>query len=119
MSIFNWSNSYQSLKANIFLCLYINTRTLNANNSFNGTCPFSINYLTDTSANGGIPATVTNITAGLYLARTPATSFNVINLAHTQASHPLPACRTYYRPITMQPAMAEEYILNNRAKKCI
>jgi hypothetical protein len=123
-------------KADIFLRLYINTGTLNAaistpntatpgysittaNNSFTGTCPFTINYLCDTSANGGIPTSVANITAGLYLAKPPATSYNGINLATSAASHALPACRIYYSQITIQPALAEEYILNNRAKKCI
>ena len=123
-------------KADIFLRLYINTGTLNAsisapnttapgysltvaNNGFNGTCPFTINYLTEASAAGGIPATVANITAGIYLAKVPATSYNGINLANSSASHPLPACRIYYSQITIQPNFAEEYILNNRAKKCI
>jgi hypothetical protein len=123
-------------KADIFLRLYINTGTLNAsisspntaapgysltvaNNSFNATCPFTINYLTDTSANGGIPTTTANLTAGLYLAKPPATTYNGINLSTSAASHPLPACRIYYSQITMQPALAEEYILSNRAKKCI
>ena len=123
-------------RADIFLRLYVNTGTLNAtisspntatpgysltvaNNSFNATCPFTINYLCDTSANGGIPATVANITAGLYLAKVPNTSYNGINLANSGASHPLPACRIYYSQIVIQPALAEEYILTNRAKKCI
>ena len=123
-------------KADIFLRLYINTGTLNAsisapnttapgysltvaNNGFNGTCPFTINYLTEASAAGGIPATVANITAGIYLAKVPATSYNGINLSLSAASHPLPACRIYYSQITIQPNFAEEYILNNRAKKCI
>lgn len=123
-------------RADIFLRLYVNTGTLNAtisspnsatpgysltvaNNSFNATCPFTINYLCDTSANGGIPATVVNITAGLYLAKVPNTSYNGINLANSGASHPLPACRIYYSQIVIQPALAEEYILTNRAKKCI
>ena len=123
-------------KADIFLRLYVNTGTLNAsisspnstapgysltvaNNGFNGTCPFTINYLTEASASGGIPATVANITAGLYLAKVPATSYNGINLANSSASHPLPACRIYYSQITIQPDFAEEYILNSRAKKCI
>jgi hypothetical protein len=123
-------------KADIFLRLYINTGTLNvsvsapglttlgynlttANNSFNGSCPFTINYLNDTPANGGIPLTVANITAGLYLAKPPATTYNGVNLATSGASHSLPACRIYYSQITMQPAMAEEYVMANRAKKCI
>jgi hypothetical protein len=84
-------------KTNIFLRLYVNTGTLNvsvsdpatttpgysltaANNTFNPTCPFTINYLPDTGPQGGIPATAANITAGLYLAHPPATTFNGINL---------------------------------------
>jgi hypothetical protein len=123
-------------KADIFLRLYVNTGTLNAsitspntatpgysittaNNSFTGTCPFTIIYLPDTSANGGIPATTANITAGLYLAKPPATSYNGINLATSGVSHALPACRIYYSQITIQPDYAEEYILNSRAKNCI
>ena len=123
-------------KADIFLRLYINTGTLNAtisspnttapgysltvaNNGFSATCPFTINYLKEASASGGIPATTANITAGLYLAKPPATSYNGINLSSSAASHPLPACRIYYSQITIQPSYADEYILNNRAKKCI
>jgi hypothetical protein len=123
-------------KADIFLRLYINTGTLNAtvsapglttlgysittaNNSFTGTCPFTINHLADVPANGGIPLTVANITAGVYLNKPPSTSYNGVNLATSGASHPLPACRIYYSQITIQPDYAEEYILNNRAKKCI
>ena len=123
-------------KADIFRRICVNTGTLNAsnsspntttpgysltvaNNGFTGTCPFTINYLTEASASGGIPATTANITAGLYLAKVPATSYNGINLGNSAASHPLPACRIYYSQITIQPSYADEYILNNRAKKCI
>jgi len=123
-------------KADIFLRMYVNTGTVNvavsspnsttpgysltvANNSFNTTCPFTINYLNETSANGGIPATVQFITAGLYINKPPATSYNGINLNNSQASHPMPACRIYYSQITIQPDIAEQYLLANRAKKCI
>jgi hypothetical protein len=123
-------------KADIFLRLYINTGTLNvavsgpatatpgyslttANNTFNATCPFTVNYLTDLAAQGGIPATTPNNTAGLYLARPPATTFSGINLSLSNFSHQLPACRIYYILITLQPAKANEYGDNNRAKKCI
>lgn len=123
-------------KADIFLRLYVNTGTLNvtvsspatatpgyslttANNTFNATCPFTINYLQDTGAQGGIPATTANITAGLYLAKPPTTSFNGVNLGSSGYSHYLPACRIYYSLITPQPAKMIEYVNNNRAKKCI
>jgi len=69
-------------RADIFLRLYLNTGTLNAdvsspgtatpgysltstNNGFNGSCPFTINYLPDVQGNGGLPLTTANITAGL------------------------------------------------------
>ena len=123
-------------KADIVMRLYVNTGTLNvavsspnstapgysltvSNNSFNNTCPFTVNYLNASSANGGIPANVANITAGLYLAKPPSTSFNSVNLASSTASHPLPACRIYYSQITIQPDLAKAYDEQNRNKICI
>ena len=78
-------------RADMYIRLYVNTGTLNVavsflntatpgysltstNNGFNGSCPFTIYYLPDTSANGGIPATVANITAGVYVAKIPSTT---------------------------------------------
>lgn len=123
-------------KADLFLRLYVNTGTLNVtvsspglatvgysitttNNTFNNTCPFTVNYLNAAAASGGTPLTTVNITAGLYIAKPPATSFNSVNLALSGAVHVMPACRIYYSQVTIQPALAEEYILTNRAKKCI
>ncbi len=54
-----------------------------------------LSSLSDTSANGGIPASTAFISAGLYLAKPPATSFKGINLASSGASHPPPACRMF------------------------
>ncbi len=122
-------------KTDIFLCLYINTGTINvsvsapglttlgyspttSNNSFNATCPFTVNYLNDVPANGGIPLTTANISAGLHIAKIPATTYNGVNLCNAGASQPLSACRIYYSQITLRPAYEEEYILTNRAKKC-
>ena len=116
--------------------MYVNTGTLNvavsspntstpgyslitANNGFNGTVPFTVNYLPDTSANGGIPATTANITAGLYLGKVPSTVYQGVNLSLSGASHPMPACRCYYSQITIQPELKEEYILNNQQKTLI
>jgi hypothetical protein len=84
-----------------------------ANNSYNTTCPFTINLncLNKIAANGGLGATtVANIIAGLYLAKVPATNYDGINLSLSAASHPLPACRIYYSQITLQQSFAEEYI---------
>ena len=89
--------------------LYVNTGTINVsvtspktatpgysitttNNGFNGTCPFTVNYLPDTSANGGIPATTANITAGLYLAKIPSTTYVGVNLGIGARANPMPAC---------------------------
>ena len=119
-----------------FLRLYVNTGALNAsvssagtttpgysltvaNNSFNATCSFTINYLNETAASGGLGSTtLANITPGLHLAKVPATTYNCVNLSTSAASsHPLPACRIYCSQITLQPSFAKEYILNHRAKR--
>ena len=65
---------------------------VSTNNGFNGSCPFTINYLPDTSANGGIPATVANITAGVYVAKIPSTTYVGVNLGSAGVNHPMPAC---------------------------
>jgi len=92
--------------------------TYNAN-TFSNTCPVTLNYLPDTSANGGIPTTTTNISFGVYVGKPPATSlgaFNV-NLSNSGASHPLPACRIYYSQIVLNPSKSLKYIEENRNKK--
>jgi hypothetical protein len=123
-------------KADLFLRLYLNTGTLNVtvanpglstvgysitttNNSFTNTCPFTVNYLNAAAAAGGTPLTTVNITAGVYVAKIPSTSYNSVNLSLANFTHPMPACRIYYSQIAIQPSLAEEYILTNRAKKCI
>ena len=96
-------------RADMYIRLYVNTGTLNVavsflntatpgysltstNNGFNGSCPFTIYYLPDTSANGGIPATVANITAGVYVAKIPSTTYVGVNLGSAGVNHPMPAC---------------------------
>ena len=90
-----------------------------AANTFTNTCPFTINHLADTSANGGIPTTTTNIVAGLYISKPPTTSFAGINLATSAASHPLPCCRMYYSQIQLEPTKALTYVNENRNKKVV
>jgi hypothetical protein len=91
----------------------------NANNTFTNTCPFTINHLADTSNNGGIPATTTNIVAGLYISKPPTTSFAAVNLGASGASHPLPCCRMYFSQIALEPTKALTYINENRNKKVV
>ena len=90
-----------------------------ANNTFTNTCPFTLNHLADTSANGGIPATTTRIVAGLYIVKPPTTSFHGLNLASSGASHPLPCCRMYYSQIALEPTKALTYVNENRNKKVV
>ena len=88
-----------------------------ANNSFNNTLPFTINYLCDTSANGGIPTTTTNIVAGCYINKPPTTSYAGINLSNSGASHPMSACRIYFSQIQLDPEKSLKYIEQNRNKR--
>ena len=116
--------------------LWVNTGTVNAtianpnlttlamtltpaNNSFTNTCPFTINLLADTSANGGVPAAVNRICAGLYINKPPTTSYDGVNLATSAASHPLQTCRIYYSQIQLEPSKSLTYIEENRNKKVV
>ena len=91
--------------------------------TFSNTCPLMINYLPDTSANGGIPTGVTNISCGLYISKPPSTSLGAANVnlsaSVTGASHPLQACRIYYSQIVLNPQKALKYITENRSKKVV
>ncbi len=49
------------------------------NVTFTNTCPYSVNYLSVLSANGGIPITTANIVAGCYVGEPPTTTFAGIN----------------------------------------
>jgi len=116
--------------------LWVNTGTINAtianpnatnttytltsaNNTFTNTCPFTLNLLSDTSANGGVPATTNRICAGLYIGKPPTTSFDGINLSTSGASHPLQTCRVYYSQIQIEPTKALTYVESNRNKKVV
>ena len=91
----------------------------NTNNTFTNSCPFTINYLNDISANGGIPNNVANIVAGCYIAKPPATSLFGVNLNNSGASHPLPACRIYFSQIQLEPQKALTYVSENQSKKVV
>ena len=86
----------------------------NTNNTFSNTCPFTINYL---DVSGGVPATTTNIVAGLFINKPPSTSLSGINLSSSAASHNMPACRIYYSQIVVEPQKAINYQNENRNKK--
>ena len=90
-----------------------------ADNTFSNTCPILINHHIAASGAGIVPASVTNIVAGLYIARPPTTSFAGINLATSVVSHPLPNCRLYYSQVTVDPQKSIDYVQRNRNKKVI
>lgn len=123
-------------KADVIFRLYFNTGVCNvgvtgantnatlysystADTTFTGSCPFTVNYLNDTSGSGGLPLNTANITAGLFIARAPATSIKGVNLGLSGASHPIQACRLYYSQIALQPEKAIEYLSISRAKKVV
>ena len=86
---------------------------------FSNTCPFTVNYLNGTSANGGIPATTTNIVAGLFIAKTPTTSIFGCNLAASNINHPMAACRCYYSQVSLDPSRALTYVRENTEKQIV
>jgi hypothetical protein len=95
----------------------INYSLTTANNSFSNSCPLMISYLGDNAL--GVPAGTTNIVAGLYISKPPVTTFAGVNLAASNASHPLLNCRLYYSQIAVESNRAVDYVNNNRAKKVI
>ena len=89
-----------------------------ANNTFTNTCPFTLNYL-NVATTAGIPATTTNIVAGLYINKPPTTSAAGINLSTSGAAHPISACRIYFSQIQIEPTKALTYVEQNRNKKVV
>jgi hypothetical protein len=113
--------------------LWVNTGTVNvtvaspganvqynltpAENTFSNTCPLMINYLNEAAI--GVPTSTTDIVAGLYIAKPPTTSFSAVNLALSNASHPLLNCRLYYSQIVVHPEKSIKYVEQNRNKKVV
>lgn len=91
------------------------------NSTFANTCPLTVNYLSGTSANGGIPATTTYIAAGLFVAKTPTTSIGAAacNLAVSNLNHPMAACRCYYSQVSLDPSRALSYLQENTQKQIV
>ena len=88
-----------------------------ANNTFSNTCPITVNYHAGGTNLGIVPAGVTQIVAGLYIARRPTTSFASINLAASVVQHPLSNCRLCYSQVTVDPQKSIDYVQRNRNKK--
>ena len=107
---------YLGCAANLVIPAYT---FLPANSTFNNTCPFTINNLAATAANGGLSTGATQISAGLFIGKALTTSQNGVNLGLSGASHPLTSCRLYFSSITMNPQKALEYTQSNRQKKVV
>jgi len=90
-----------------------------ANSTFSNTVPITINLLAGSVTAGGIPATVTHVTAGVFLRRPAVTTFNSINLASSGADHAMPSCRIYYSSVAIQPQKELAYIEQNSSKTCV
>jgi hypothetical protein len=114
--------------------LWINTGTVNinvtdassntlgfhlssGNNTFSNTCPLMVNHVPSALFNA--PTGAKNLVAGLYIAKPPTTSMAGINLASSNASHPLLNCRLYYNQITLQPEKSLMFVEQNRNKKVV
>lgn len=90
--------------------------------TFQNTCPLTVNLISATSANGGIGATTTLLTAGVFIARAPGSigSGTAINISGSgQLSHSMGACRCYYSQIKLDPQRAISYLNENRAKQVV
>lgn len=90
-----------------------------ANSTFSNTVPFTINWLNGLEADGGVRATATSIVAGIFIAKPPTTSINGVNLGASASTHPMPACRINYSSIKLNPARAQLYLQENRAKEVV
>ena len=90
--------------------------------SFSNTCPFTVNLLTGALAAGGFSDnSATLLTAGLYLAKPPASfSAGGVSVANTsQINSPMSACQLYYSNVKLDLTSESEYINANRAKQII
>lgn len=90
--------------------------------TFNNVCPFTINDLNLTiggATPGGIDPSQTRISAGLFIAKALQTNLYGVNLAASNASHPMTAARLYYSSIIMEPDRALTYSRANQAKNVV
>ena len=87
--------------------------------TFTNTCPLiQSGNISATAANSLYPTTTLAIVSGLFIGRATNTSlFGGINLANSNASNVMNACRMYYPQITLKPEKLIPYISGNRSKK--
>lgn len=84
----------------------------NADSTFTDTCPILVNHNRALPATA--PADATTLNVGCFIARAPNTTFNGSNWS--AIASPMNACRYYFNQITIQPALALDYISSNSSK---
>ena len=90
-----------------------------ASTTFSNTCPLTINYLNGSNASGGLPATTTLITAGLFIAKAPTTFGATTPITIAVNAHSMPSCRCYYSQVKLDPQKMLTYIEENRSKSVV
>ena len=117
-------------KLDVLLRLYINTGSITVGaggttttqnaywytspslSTFTNTCPITVNYT------GGVHASAfTQITAGCYIARTPAQTIRGATIASYGSQ--MNACRCYYSVIEIDPEKARLYLESNLNKRIV
>jgi len=101
-------------------------------NTFNFTCPFTVNTLplvvstTGTLSDGFVSgaaaigtATTGYLAVGCFPVRAPTTSIGSLAVNFNGIAHSLSSTRFYYSQIKMSPERTLKYITENRAKRCL
>jgi hypothetical protein len=84
--------------------------------TFTNTCPLMINTASSTLYG----SSVTGVGAGLFIGKAGTTNlFGGMNLANSNASNPMTACRLYFPQVSLKPEKLIPYISENRAKKVV
>lgn len=89
--------------------------------TFQNVCPITINHLNALAADGGIPATHTQVSVGLFIGRTMPTSLNTVNLGNAvpPVAHPMQSARLYYSSIQLEPDKALTYSRATQNKQVV
>ena len=80
--------------------------------TFTNTCPITVNY-----SGGVLTAGTTQITAGCYVARSPAVT--IYGTAIPSQSSGMSACRAYYSLVEIDPEKARLYLESNLNKRIV
>jgi len=121
-------------RADLKLIIWVNTGTCNVtvdtptttdvnytsfSSTFSNTLPYTVNHCPVATANGGFPATVTNIVSSLSIAKQITTSLGGVNLLTNTDPHPMASCRIYYSKIKLDPVKALTFVQENTAKEIV